>query len=499
MWKRARLFATLVGMTVSLGFVAGVAWILRDYVIDDAYITFRHARNLLNGAGFSFNPGDRLLSSTAPLHGLIFAGLGAVFGLTDFAHAAIVLSLLSMLAVCLLTLRLMSQSKAAVAGLAAILLISVEHWFYRFFPLETMLVLALNLATIALVLNRHWIVAGVVSGLAIMARPDSAVLCVVVVLDVLIRYKRTDRATASFVLSAVLTASLWYVPAWLYYGTPLPNTLAAKSGFASGWLVYASGLWPNMLSILFKDHILFSAAAVVLALVGSAWTILDRSNLSLLPMWALAHIFGYSALRLSFPYAWYYAPVILVTLIMACFGAVRSLQWLTSIPRTWLPDSQRVHAIVGTSLWAVMGAVFLAAWLFGVSGTWAFAQSYRTNYYSGAREEAYHLVSDWLRQNSAPSDRVAIGEIGTLGWYSDRPIVDFYGLATYELRDLRKTGNWIGAIEQIQPEYVVAVRTQPPDPQLRGLHLPNYVEVLRLPKDNVVNLFEDIVVYRRTP
>jgi hypothetical protein len=36
-------------------------------LIDDAYITFRYAENLVRGHGLVFNPGERVLGTTAPL------------------------------------------------------------------------------------------------------------------------------------------------------------------------------------------------------------------------------------------------------------------------------------------------------------------------------------------------------------------------------------------------------------------------------------------------
>src|SRR6478752_3814627 len=64
---------------------------LRDFAVDDAYITFRHAQNLAGGHGFSFNPGDKLLSTTSPLHALLLA-LFAWMGVNDLPRLAIWLS-----------------------------------------------------------------------------------------------------------------------------------------------------------------------------------------------------------------------------------------------------------------------------------------------------------------------------------------------------------------------------------------------------------------------
>lgn len=48
--------------------------------IDDAFITFRYSRNIIEGAGFVYNPGVQTLGTTTPLYTLLMAAAGGVFG-----------------------------------------------------------------------------------------------------------------------------------------------------------------------------------------------------------------------------------------------------------------------------------------------------------------------------------------------------------------------------------------------------------------------------------
>ncbi|TET83600.1 MAG: hypothetical protein E3J37_05110, partial [Anaerolineales bacterium] len=48
--------------------------------IDDAYITFRYAQNLLAGNGLVYNPGEAVLGTTTPIYALLMAGLGLFTG-----------------------------------------------------------------------------------------------------------------------------------------------------------------------------------------------------------------------------------------------------------------------------------------------------------------------------------------------------------------------------------------------------------------------------------
>lgn len=60
--------------------------------IDDAFITFRYARNIVEGQGFVYNPGVSTLGTTTPLFTLLLTAASAFSGSRDFPQIAIVLS-----------------------------------------------------------------------------------------------------------------------------------------------------------------------------------------------------------------------------------------------------------------------------------------------------------------------------------------------------------------------------------------------------------------------
>src|SRR4030065_2374448 len=51
--------------------------------IDDAYITFRYAQNLLQGNGLVYNAGERGLGTTTPAYAMLLAGAGLLTGGAD--------------------------------------------------------------------------------------------------------------------------------------------------------------------------------------------------------------------------------------------------------------------------------------------------------------------------------------------------------------------------------------------------------------------------------
>ena len=64
-----RLF-TAVMLLASLAFVIFAVRQSAGLANDDAFITYRYARNIASGQGFVFNPGERLLGTTTPLYTL---------------------------------------------------------------------------------------------------------------------------------------------------------------------------------------------------------------------------------------------------------------------------------------------------------------------------------------------------------------------------------------------------------------------------------------------
>src|SRR5262245_45944064 len=63
--------------------------------IDDAFITFRYSRNIVEGQGFVYNPGVRTLGTTTPLFTLTMAAISAITGQQDYQWYAIAVSALA--------------------------------------------------------------------------------------------------------------------------------------------------------------------------------------------------------------------------------------------------------------------------------------------------------------------------------------------------------------------------------------------------------------------
>ena len=206
-----------------------VVVILSAWVSDDAYFSFRSSWNLAYGHGLGFDPSERVQAFTNPLWTLLLAPPQRL-GL-DAYHAAMLLSLGSTGAVGWLFLRSHKLGTAAIA----IGLLTCSKAFVDFStsglegPATHLLVLLLFLegsnGPESSPRSRR---TGVLAGLLLLNRLDSALLVGPILLHRLARSSSRDRVNT--LVPVVVIIGSWEVFSLIYYGTFLPNTYFAKLG-----------------------------------------------------------------------------------------------------------------------------------------------------------------------------------------------------------------------------------------------------------------------------
>ena len=154
--------------------VAIVIWlaVMSEFRLDDSFITYRYARNFAQGIGLVYNIGDNVLSTTAPLYAILLGVLS--FIIPDFHVLGSLIGTLSIglggWLICNLLPRRMPQGIRMWAGLVYAL--SSPLWLAL--GLETAFWILLVLAAVWMVQEESWAWAGLLVGLAVLARPDAA-------------------------------------------------------------------------------------------------------------------------------------------------------------------------------------------------------------------------------------------------------------------------------------------------------------------------------------
>ena len=426
----------LVALAVSYG------WWFRDHQLDDPFITYRYAANLAAGRGLVYNPDERVLATTSPLFALVLAGFGRLS--FDIPSAAYWISVLSLGAASFTLYRIAARAGRPLVGLIAALLLVSSPDAVLTFGLESTLSLALLTGTIWLAEAGRLGWAGILLGLATLTRGDAVLLGAVLLAERVWRARRLPiRALAGW----GSVTGLWGLGATWYFGWPLPVTLTAKvlQGQSSFWTQhFLSGL-PQIWQDFHTGVTPLFWWFLPVWLVGLFEAVIRDRRWLIWPIWAALYTGVYGLLHVPL-YYWYYAPLLPALAVIGALGILRLADWLTAAAqRIWSvqtrPAAYRALAVVVLIGPPLVAQIQLARhWERLVP--FPFVPSYRD-------------LGRWLAQETPADASIGTLEVGLLGYYSGRQMVDFAGLlqpptARHVARD-----DFLWAVETYQPDYVV--------------------------------------------
>lgn len=206
--------------------------------IDDAYITYRYARNILAGDGFVYNPGERVLGTTTPLYTLLLVAVGSVTGGVEapFPTIALILNALADAATALLLWRMGKRVGSPFAGAGTAILWAAAPFSVTFAigGLETSLYVLLLTATVYAYIENKYTYTALFAALSLLTRPDALLLLGPLALDRLFRTFRRQSSSSRIPLNAIEVAAAlvptvaWFGFATFYFGSPIPHSVLAK-------------------------------------------------------------------------------------------------------------------------------------------------------------------------------------------------------------------------------------------------------------------------------
>ena len=248
-----------------------------SWIGDDAFISFRYARNLVDGHGLIFNIGERVEGYTNFLWTVLIAlGMKLDIDPIDFSIALGVASfVITVVVFGYLSYRLFRFEFAGacffVPLTALVLLVHRDFQVWATGGLETSwvtMLIALGFATLVLAERKiSFLVSGLLLVLAAMSRPDAMICYFAGAVAVLLMEKGERRSVIYYLIPLVLL----YIPYWIirysYYGYAFPNTYYAKSAdlmfFGQGLLYLWLYVKTYYIPILFPA--IMPAAAWILA------------------------------------------------------------------------------------------------------------------------------------------------------------------------------------------------------------------------------------------
>ncbi|MCU0454192.1 MAG: hypothetical protein MUE68_11090 [Bacteroidetes bacterium] len=417
-----------------------------DYTPDDTYIYLRTALNVVQGEGWSFNPGGPSYSVTGPLWAMLIAG-GAALGLDPYIVAKSLDATLSALAILALQLLVFSLTEDRVLAASAAVLATFDALLVRWAGsgMETSLAVLLTILVMRYVIDDEWHIAGAALGLLVLVRPEYGLLAPWLV--VATRDRGWGLHLRRWVLPlAVMSAlvAVWWSVAAIWTGTMLSTTIGSKSG----WWFDAE----RTFAALFEGGRIIAASQgiSVLVLAALAFAIPRGADpvrtrwWRLLLGWPFVLIVAYASQGVQIISRYLLPASILLTAAMMLAISM----WLESRPGRLRRATVLVLA-AGVLSMALNTAVYELR----------VAQHLR--YFTAGMEQAMKPIAFWLRANSASDDDVLAPDIGMIGYISERRIWDHVGLATPALREAIKGYSYDEVMQRrlyrsvVNPHYVV--------------------------------------------
>jgi hypothetical protein len=426
-WKDSRTMQTGLLIALTLLSIVGFLWVSAQtyglgFPLDDAWIHQTYARNLIDRGEYAFVPGIPSAGSTSPLWtGILAIGnwLGLDSKLWSYLLGGLLLATIAWVCGRWLALRCNISS---IWSLCISLIVIIE-WHLVWSAVSGMEILALSLL-IVLVLSwldsSNWnaIGVGALIGLGVWIRPDALSLLLAVAWHVIFSGRQLRTIAARLAAVGVGTGFL-FIP-YLAFNRVLagawwPNTFYAKQ------MEYAIYREIPLLSRLVKQIglPLVGVGAVLvpglILIVGSATR--SKSWPRLAPLvWSLAYLGVYAVqLPVSYQHGRYAMPVIPAMLVVGIEGLS---MWVNPLATSTL---RRFISRVWVSLVPVIAITF---WILGCR---AYAQDV------AIIETEMVAAAKWVSVHTEVDAVVAAHDIGALGYFGERQLLDMAGLVSPEV------------------------------------------------------------------
>lgn len=416
---------------------------------DDAYITFRYVDQLWAGNGWVFNAGERVFGSSTPGYVLLLSALRALC--SDTAWLAVRLNAIGLILAAYAAAALVRASgghRAVGWTAGALVLLSPPLLAVSLGGMESFWFVAAALGALVATARGSWRLAGLAFGVALLFRLEALALGPAL----LFAWRRRPREALWAAALGLGVAALWYAPAWIAYGTPVPHSLLAKlrpvypqpPGTAA---LRLGGWWLDLLCGRYMELDAAWRGALGLGALGLAAAWAARAGATAAALGLVGVVAFYAAGNPLF-FEWYWPSIAVLGLVVSALALGR------------LPG--RLQA----ALLAVMSAAVLLPYTADPEALQEpIALSQLEADPSRLRTQAYRAVGQRIAAER-PGARVLASEIGALGSTYSGPIVDACGLVSPEALPFlpvagRLPGLYgaiaLGLVQETQPDLIVTL------------------------------------------
>lgn len=447
-WRNLRLGAWSLGAAgVGLGIYIGVAAIfgLLGFPLDDAWIHQTYARSLAVHGEWAYWPGEISSGSTAPLWTiLLIPGQWLQGGMLIWAFLLGWLGLGGSAWLAQITYQnLLKPAEVKIPVMALILTLEWHLVWAAGSGMETILYVLLILAVFAVLTRRtpiFWL-AGFLAGLTAWVRPDGLTLLGPVVLVAFLgadRWKKGGRGIVQGLAGFLVPFLPYLLFNYLLAGTIWPNTFYAKQA------EYFSMTGENFLVRFLRLGFQPLVGVGILLLPGwfwglyRGWKMRNWAAISLGLFWLGTTVLYAWRLPVIYQHARYLIPSMAAFFVLGFYGM--SDLWLIFM------DSRLTRLM--RFAWRL--AVTVTLLLFFFIGSFQYTNDI------GIINTEMVAAGKWIAQNTGEDALIAAHDIGALGYFGGRRLVDLAGLISPEvipfIRDEQKLANFL---EEQGADYLV--------------------------------------------
>lgn len=414
-WTNSPKTSFAVRAAVIAAFICLFAVFTRRCVLDDGLIYARFIANALAGKGLVFNPGEHVNALTSPLFTYVLLATSWLLK-GNVLLAEHLLFALTFFGACVLAEEIVPYSG---------LLISVTPFFYIVIGMETTTFLLLLMLTVKAYADKRYDWLPLLLILVLLTRFEGGLLIPLIGFQ-LWRERKAPKLIA-FLPAAVLVL-LYLLLNHHLYGAFLPNSATSKlgqarSGFWGHWpWAFFQVAWLFEKGSVFRSTLLFIPPALILCVFG--WDKMRRNRFGRVMTPFILALFSFYVLFNIPAYHWYYAPIVFMVILYAVYG---------------MPQNRVSHVIVACCV--LYSAVRATPYLRGLTLVMDYVN-----------------VSQWLNANTSPNATIEASEIGIIGWYTHRNVIDILGLTDPKNAVHIEHGDVTSWLREDNPDYIVVHR-----------------------------------------
>lgn len=417
-----------------------------SFPLDDPWIHLTFAKNLAQYFSFSYFKNEMVTAgSTSPLYTLILAGMFLISSNEMMISYILGVLFFVLSSVSFYKLCRYEFDKEIIFALLCTGILIIDKWinFIAGSGMETTLFIFLLIISAYFYKTRNAVPLGITLGLILWTRPDGVAFIAAVILDyILVRiYSKNELKLILFTAKEirqiffifVLITGLYFVMNYMLSGSILPNTYQAKityysPEFRSRWDFLKWEVWEYFKTGSYYVILIGFLFSVGKFLFDSYKKTYNQNAVYIFFILALVFIYW-----LKLPYAHrfgrYMMPIIPFFILVGTIGFRDMARIINKYTTNALFAKSVFYILIGVTYFIGIKNYDENRELYAVQSKYIYDRQVRAALY--------------LKKNTDENDVIATHDVGAIGFYSDRKIVDIAGLVTPELINKINDANYV--------------------------------------------------------